>query len=141
MKTGVLTRTMSSDVGTFGDLVINDVMKLKSGELPWRDNQHGISCIPTGTYIAKHFVSPKHGPCYLLQNVPDRSDVEIHAANWMGDKSKGYKSELLGCIALGMTYGKAGGQEGVFQSKEAIEHFLEVMDGEDLELTIVSKPE
>jgi hypothetical protein len=62
-------------------------------ELPWKDNQRRISCIPEGTYKAIKHRSPKFGESVWIQNVPNRSEILIHPAN--------YVRQLLGCIAPG----------------------------------------
>jgi hypothetical protein len=108
-----------------------------SGELPERSNRPGISCIPAGTYTALWQLSPTHGWCYHLQAVPNRSDIEIHSANWMGDESMGYKRQLRGCIALGLGFGELDGQRAILSSRAAINEFHVKMAGEDLLLTIV----
>ena len=137
MKSATLTRSASTDQGTFGVFKMDDGSGVwNSGELPWHDNQTGVSCIPPGTYVANPIVSPKHGPCFMLTGVPGRADVEIHAANWMGDQSLGYKCQLLGCIALGKAQGVLEGQEAVLLSQDALKEFLTIMGGDSLSLTI-----
>lgn len=101
-----ITREPSTDAGTFGKAVLYDganaVGRWYSLELPWRDNQHAISCIPTGTYTADLIESPHfQRSVYRLSGVPDRSSIEIHPANWGGDTSLGYYSDLRGCLAVG----------------------------------------
>ena len=63
-------------------------------ELPWLQNQPDISCIPTGTYEVIKHVSPKFGPCFWVQDVPNRSEILIHVAN--------YTRQLRGCQAPGL---------------------------------------
>lgn len=136
MRNATLTRMETGDEGTFGKFCLDDGYVCRSGELPWRDNQTGQSCIPVGTYTCSLINSPKHGPCYLLHDVPNRGDVEIHSANWMGDKSKGLQCQLLGCIALGEQLGELEGQRAVLASKDAITEFMKRMAGEPFNLTI-----
>lgn len=62
-------------------------------ELPWMDNQRNVSCIPAGTYWAKLFESPRFGTVVLLEDVPGRSMIEIHAGN--------YTRDIEGCILVG----------------------------------------
>lgn len=127
-------RTNKSDQGTFGNLV-SDGFNCVTGELPWHDNKNGISCIPEGTYICKIIDSPKHGKCYQVMNVPKRSMIEIHSANWMGDAPK-WKKQLEGCIALGDMVGTLDGQLAVLRSKVTVDAFEKYMNDEDFELTI-----
>lgn len=72
---------------------LDTLFEFKTVELPWKDNQRCISCIPKGTYTAIKHHSPKFGPCLWIQNVPGRSEILIHPANFWHD--------LLGCIAPG----------------------------------------
>lgn len=65
-------------------------------ELPWKDNQKGISCIPTGSYEVEKTYSPRFKKdLYLIKNVPGRSGIRFHVAN--------YAYELEGCIAPGLS--------------------------------------
>lgn len=62
-------------------------------ELPWVNNEPGISCIPAGHYHASKYKSPKHGWVALLHDVPGRSTIEMHPGN--------YTREINGCILTG----------------------------------------
>jgi hypothetical protein len=80
---------------TLGRLKVDGIMHSHTLELPWRDNQTGISCIPPGVYAVAFFDSPKFKRTILrLKGVPGREAVEIHPAN--------HVAELRGCIALGV---------------------------------------
>ena len=141
MRSATLTRNPSTDQGTFGDLLLDDGTTFFTGELPWRDNLSGESCIPVGTYTCKWFDSPKHGYCYQVYGVPGRDVIEIHSANWMGDASLGFFCQLTGCIALGKSIGMLqpdghAPQMAVLQSKTAIEQFELNMNQQDFMLTI-----
>ena len=72
---------------------LDNLLEFKTVELPWKDNQRRISCIPPGTYTAIKHTSPKFGPCLWILDVPGRSEILIHPANYWHD--------LLGCIAPG----------------------------------------
>lgn len=62
-------------------------------ELPWLGNSRNISCIPAGNYSAKKYESPKFGTVILINEVPNRSMIEIHAGN--------YTRQIQGCILVG----------------------------------------
>ncbi len=139
MITATLTRTKTSDAGTFGKLWVLG-HSFVTGELPDRGNVEGLSSIPVGTYLCKYQFSPKfQRPVYHLQNVPGRTFVEIHPANLMGDRTKGLACELNGCIALGFAKGVLDGQEAILESRPAIRAFEELVKGEDFELTIIDE--
>lgn len=131
-----MVREDISAEGVFGLLTLEDGFKCFTGELPWRSNLVGRSCIPAGTYVFKIVNSPKHGRCYEAENVPGRTDIQIHSANFMGDAEKGFKCELEGCIAPGQMIDSPTGQKQIVSSKRALMNLKEHLKGEPLELTI-----
>jgi len=62
-------------------------------ELPDKDNQSSISCIPEGTYNFHTRVSGKNGFVIELEDVEDRTYIQVHAGN--------YISQIEGCILVG----------------------------------------
>ena len=78
--------------GTNGNLLVAGVGLCHTIELPWKENQHQVSCIPEGKYELVKRYSPKHRWHLMLKDVPDRALILIHPAN---DALK----ELKGCIA------------------------------------------
>jgi len=63
-------------------------------ELPWLDNKGNVSCIPAGVYEAKKYMSPsKKSIVLMLEDVPGRSYIQIHAGN--------YTRQIQGCILVG----------------------------------------
>lgn len=139
MITAVLRRTETGDTGTFGHLDI-DGHVFVTGELPDRKNIAGISSIPAGTYLCKWQFSPKfQRNVYHLQDVPGRTYVEIHPANLFGDKAKGFKCELNGCIAIGTDRGTIDGQAAIVSSRKAVAELEALMKGEDFELQIIDE--
>ena len=84
--------TWVQDDCTIGRLSYGD-FRCVTLELPWHDNQTDISCIPAGTYNARQYDSPKHGRVILLDDVPERSMIEIHAGN--------FTRQIEGCILAG----------------------------------------
>ena len=122
-----ITRNDTGPEGTFG-ILEGEALKMYTGELPWHDNFRNISCIPAGWYLCKPHISPKHGKCFWLQGVPNRSEILIHAANYMGDTDEGYKSQLAGCIAIGMDFGLnvgANDQDMILKSQLAMKKLIE----------------
>jgi hypothetical protein len=78
--------------GTNGNLYLKTVGICHTIELPWKENEARLSCIPEGRYeLAKRY-SVKFGWHLQLKNVVNRSLILIHPAN---DALK----ELKGCIA------------------------------------------
>jgi hypothetical protein len=100
-----LIREKESDAGTFGRIIAGDFI-CHSLELPWKENQRNISCIPSGIYKTSIWFSRKYKRRIIrLSNVPDRSDVLIHQGNLAGDTEKGVKTHSMGCILPGMKTG------------------------------------
>lgn len=99
-------------------------------ELPWKENQPDISCIPAGIYICKPYSSARHPDTWEVTNVPGRTAVHFDIANYACDIFEGDKivhpCELLGCIAIGM--GKDEKVPMVKNSEHAL-NFLRTMIG------------
>lgn len=93
-------------------------------------------CIPVGTYPLKlgmYYSGDGPGgkidyPAYEVLRVPGRSLIKIHAAN--------KASELLGCIAPGMSLEIFGGEIGVTSSRAALQEFMKATDADDGELQV-----
>lgn len=136
MRQATLTRFETGDEGTFGKFS-TAAFECWMIELPWRHNAKEKSCIPAGVYIFKRVNSPKHGECYEAEHVAgDRTHVQIHRANWAGDKDKGKKCELEGCFAPGRAIGELGGQKAVISSKDAVAGLEAALENDTFELTI-----
>ncbi len=123
MIAATIVREESTDEGTFGVFTLDSGLRLRSAELPWRDNARKLSCIPVGVYQCVWHTSPRFGECYRLRDVPGRSDILFHAANFAGDTTMGYRSDLEGCIALGLDVGVLDGQRALLRSRVAMFNF------------------
>lgn len=93
-----LVRISSTPLLTIGRLFVlddfaNSLFDCYTLELPWRENKQNISCIPIGRYPIKPRTSKKYGLHLEVLNVPDRSDILIHEANFV--------FQLEGCIGVG----------------------------------------
>lgn len=131
-----LCRLKRSDQGTEGLLVSGD-FNCRTLELPWRNNQKQISCIPAGEYNVEIRLSNKYGRVYWVRHVPNRTYILIHSGNYAGDVSKGFKSHVMGCILLGKKNGFLGGQVAVLNSRIAVREFVEYMEYEPFKLRIL----
>lgn len=136
MKIAVLTRTETGDDGTFGTLEIEG-KEFRTGELPDKDNKAEISCIPTGTYRCVWNMSNRFKRMmYQVLDVPGRTGIRFHSANFCGDTSCGKEAELNGCIALGKSVGKMKGQKAVLNSRLAMDEFEMMLDGMEFQLIV-----
>ncbi len=116
-----LLRQTSTDQGTEGILAVPQLcFSSFTLELPWRDNMRDISCIPPGTYPLTWHESKKF-KAFHVKDVPDRSGVLIHAGNVAGDTGKGFRTDVEGCILLGVSRGTLYGQRAVLHSRAAVD--------------------
>jgi len=98
-------------------------------ERPWKNNRVNVSCVPAGVYIVRSEYSPKfERDCYELQNVPGRTEIKFHPF------SRIIKS--LGCIGLGLRVEYLPNDQMLKDSRKAIEHMEQLMDGQPFELVI-----
>lgn len=133
-----LSREPSKDYGTFGSLVLPSGLKLHTLELPWKNNRIRESCIPAKVYLCKIVKSARFGYVYGVCDVPNRTAILIHKGNYGGDITKGYKSDIQGCILLGMNKGELSGQPVVINSKIAFDKFMAELNEQDFKLSIVN---
>jgi hypothetical protein len=98
-------RTKYRNDGTFGTLYIDDWPVCVTLELPWKNNDPQVSCIPTIQTYAERVESLKFGNTFEVKNVPNRTHILFHGANTIAD--------LLGCIGLAEFYHRFAGQAGV----------------------------
>ena len=83
-----LIRTYNPD-GVNGELLIDGVKVCNTIELPWKENQSRVSCIPEGKYELTKRYSLRFGWHLLVNNVVNRSYILIHAFNDAVKESKG----------------------------------------------------
>jgi hypothetical protein len=127
MDTVTIYRIERGDQGVFGRLFYKQ-FKCFTGELPDRDNQSNISCIPDGLFkvVWDYSVHLKKYTYHVI-GIPKREGVRIHSANLMGDTTKGWKAQLLGCIALGEKIGYINKQRAILVSQPAVRIFNEML--------------
>jgi hypothetical protein len=86
-----LSRTYFPD-GTNGKIEYNGKLICLTIELPWKENQKKVSCIPEGKYFIKKLYSKKFQWHLEVFDVQHRSLILFHPAN-------NALQELNGCIA------------------------------------------
>lgn len=87
----ILTRTYFPE-GTNGKLLYKGKLICYTIELPWKDNQLQVSCIPEGEYFLQKRYSSRFGQHLEVLDVCNRSLILFHPAN-------NALRELRGCIA------------------------------------------
>lgn len=117
-------RLYRTDKLTLGIFYIDGRPQFITMELPWKDNEQKVSCIPEGEYFCKRRkasleITAELGEAFEVQGVPNRSDILIHVAN--------YPNQIEGCIAIGMRWGWE--LEGVFDSRIAFKNLMERLKG------------
>lgn len=130
MKKLTLKRINSSNECVLGVLELDDKEICKTLELPWRDNQKGISCIPVGEYKLSPYPSSKFGEVYIVNDVPNRTGILIHTGNTVLD--------IEGCILVGDSYGKLNGKSAVLNSRQAFKILKELLGNEEYIFNIIN---
>lgn len=127
-----LIRTYFPD-GTNGALFLNGIMVCSTIELPYKNNQPRISCIPEGTYELVKRYSPKFKAHFMLSNVPGREYILIHPAN-------NALLELKGCIApVSFLTGHGKGVDSVKALRLLLQQLYPLLNnGQKLFITIKS---
>jgi hypothetical protein len=119
-----LIRDVMTDEITLGTIVFPDQI-FQTLELPWKENQHQISCIPEGEYpcIFEHN-HPKFGDIYRILNVPNRDGILIHCGNIVQDTH--------GCVLLGLKrdYFPEKNVCSIYNSRSAKERFIKLVGNE-----------
>jgi hypothetical protein len=78
--------------GTNGHIESNGKIICNTIELPWKNNEKKVSCIPEGKYLLKKRYTAKFKWHIEIMNVPNRGAILFHPAN-------NALTELNGCIA------------------------------------------
>lgn len=101
--------------------IVRIIKKYLTMELPDKGNQRRVSRIVEGVYKAVIHDSPKFGRCLWIKDVPGRSEILIHPANWPRD--------LLGCIGPGeWNNDDRSSIDMVKRSRISLKSILDLMD-------------
>lgn len=122
---------------TLGSLYVNGKLICKTMELPWRDNQRSVSCIPEGVYhvIKQPPKETRPYPYFRLPHVPGRSGILIHRIT--------YVTGLKGCIGVGKAFKDLNkdGVPDIVSSKDALQELIDLLPDEfDLFITKKQNP-
>lgn len=129
----VITTDGGDDYQTLGEAKLykdgEEIFSFKTLELPWKENQRRISCIPYGNYKAIKHTSPKFGECLWIKDVEGRSEILMHKGN--------YKKDTLGCILCGEDFVDidGDGHKDVTNSKKTMSKILSLIDSDSVMLT------
>jgi hypothetical protein len=130
----LLLRDTFTDESTIGELFVNGERFCDTLELPYRDNQKSISCIPTGEYKVRLRLpresATRHYIHLLVKDVKDRSHILFHRGNTAKDSR--------GCILVG----QGTQQDIVYNSTLAMDLLIKEiinLGGKNISLIIKNK--
>ena len=116
-----------------GFVLENDFIKYEFNtlELPWKNNEKRVSCIPIGDYKVVKRRSKKYGNHFHILDVPNRSYILIHNAN--------FYTQILGCVAVGSDLSDINGDNeiDVIDSVNTLEKLVKLLPDE-FDLKIVN---
>jgi hypothetical protein len=111
----------------------------KTLELPFKDNERNVSCIPEGFYDVVPRQSPKYGNHLHVTEVKGRSLILFHHGNYAGSPNpKTGLPDIRGCILVGKDHIDITGDgiKEVTASKYTMKALMDVApDGFILEIT------
>ena len=94
----LIIRETFTDKSTIGNLYLDGEWLCDTLELPWKDNQRSVSCIPAGQYKVRLRTARESATRdylhLLIQDVPNRDYILVH----IGNKS----SDSRGCVLVGI---------------------------------------
>jgi len=94
----LIIRDTFTKKSTIGELFLNGERMCDTLELPWKDNQRSISCIPEGVYKVRLRLARESATRdylhLLVEDVPNRKWVLVHRGNSAKDSR--------GCILVGL---------------------------------------
>lgn len=129
MVKGELIRIIDKDTScTKGALTIDGEYVCRTLELPWKENQRNVSCIPVGTYVCRRALSPRFNETFEITGVRGRDHILFHSGNKTRDTE--------GCVLVGKTMSSKVCYVNDSRVTRAI--FMSTLKGvEEFELTIV----
>jgi len=115
---GVLTVYQNCGEGQEGE---EKVFQCYTLELPWKNNEKRVSCIPKNTYNVEKRYSTKYKNHFHVLDVPNRSYILIHNGN--------YNYHTLGCILVGKTLTDINGDglRDVTSSKSTMNYLNKIL--------------
>jgi hypothetical protein len=126
----LLIRDTFTDKSVTGKLYCNGEFIAHTLELPWRDNEKSVSCIPNGEYKCRVRLARESATRdyvhLLVQDVPNRSYILFHRGN--------YPSDSRGCILTGTH--RAQVPDKILESKIAHAYLMNYILGNQLSKNI-----
>jgi hypothetical protein len=137
MENYLILREPDRSKQTLGTFTISKnnavVFTCKTIELPWKNNERSVSCIPDGVYRTIRHRSPSYGECFWILNVPGRSEILIHHGNYAASiNPKTGTPDTKGCILPGEAHAdvNADGIPDVTSSVNTMKKLREILPDE-----------
>lgn len=132
MKTLHLQRFLSTNGFVAGTIELDDCT-IYTLELPWRNNERGMSCIPHGLYeVTPHGweedTQVKFKQTYHIQDVVGRSAILIHVGN--------YTKDTDGCVLVGMGFKVDAESVMITNSKVAMNKLRQTLGTSEFKINI-----
>jgi pantothenate kinase len=126
MNTIILERAYT-DIATIGKMRFPSGLVLDTIELPWKDNEQMVSCIPPGQYVMSKRQSGvvnrtskgKYTIGWEVTKVQNRTFIMVHIGNTA--------SNFEGCIGVGLGLGVVNGTWAILNSAKAFDLFMDEM--------------
>ena len=122
----LLIRDTFTSKSTIGKLYCNGEFIAHTLELPWKDNQKSVSCIPEGRYRCRVRLARESATRdyvhLLVQDVPNRSYILFHYGN--------FPSDTRGCILTGTH--RAQSPDKILESRMAHPYLMDYILGNHL---------
>lgn len=125
MRSAQIIRHYAKDATT-GFFLWNDRAVAVTLELPWRNNEKKVSCIPEGLYLCERVRNRtttggmKIDDTYIVANVKDRDGVLLHAGNTVKDSN--------GCILVAQNFAIIDGKQQILNSRIGFGYLLKTID-------------
>ena len=122
----LIIRDTFTKKSVIGKLYCNGEFIAHTLELPWKDNQKSVSCIPEGRYKCRVRLARESATRdyvhLLVQDVPDRSYILFHYGN--------FPSDTKGCILTGTH--RAQSPDKILESRVAHPYLMDYILGNHL---------
>ena len=109
------------------------IFTLDTLELPWKNNERNVSCIPEGVYKGVRRYSKKYKHHIHITDVEGRSLILIHWGNYAGsvNPKTGYP-DIQGCILTGNGFKDITGDgiDEILSSKTTFNKLMAIMPNE-----------
>jgi len=84
-------------------------------------------------------ISQRFGETFHIRKVENRSWILIHAGNYAGDTTRGFKTHSHGCILIGKKFGIIKKQKAVLLSKITLNRLMKKIRETEAELQIIEE--